>query len=423
MKAVNPATSNFLIKTMKYIILVGDGMGDLPIPELNFKTPLEAARTPTIDHLCRNGELFRLQTIPISMQPGSDIANLSLLGYEPQNFYTGRAPLEAASMGIELRKGETAYRCNLVSLDRKDSNSLIMVDFSAGHIPTAESTILINALQDEVGSDLFHFFPGISYRHLMVYKNSFPGLETVPPHDFIGKNVAAYWDKYLHYPDLKVMLESACAILKNHQVNKKRLQSGQVPANGIWLWGEGSAPSMPTVEEQFNLRGSMISAVDLLKGIGIYGGLDIINVEGATGYLDTNYSGKASAALEALIHQDFVFVHVEAPDEAGHQGSVSKKIQAIEDFDAKIVKPVFEGLQNMPENKEFRLVVCMDHYTPISLRTHSDHPVPVMLYDSRQQTPQSGLSFSEKNSEKTGVLLTSGLDFFKKLLQRNNEAS
>jgi 2,3-bisphosphoglycerate-independent phosphoglycerate mutase len=406
---------------MKYIILVGDGMGDLPLPALGSRTPLEAANTPTMDSLSRHGELFRLQTIPTGMQPGSDIANLSLLGYEPQDFYTGRAPLEAASMGIELTAGEVAYRCNLVSLENKGPDSLVMVDFSAGHIPTAESSVLINGLQEELGSDLFHFYPGIGYRHLMVSTDHVPGLVTVPPHDHIGRNVAEYWQRYLQYPKLQNMLESACKLLENHPVNKQRLQKGQLAANSIWLWGEGKAPTMPTIEAQFGLKGSLISAVDLLKGIGVYGGLDIINIEGATGYLDTNYAGKAAAALEALAHQDFVFVHVEAPDEAGHKGSIPEKIRAIEDFDSKIVKPIFAGLQAMESRPDFRLVVCMDHLTPISIRTHTDQPVPVLLYDSRQQGPQSGLSYSEKNAEKTGILLPSGRDFFNKLLRRDGD--
>ncbi len=406
---------------MKYIILVGDGMGDLPLSSLDSRTPLEAANTPTMDNLCRQGELFRLQTIPPGMPPGSDIANLSLLGYEPQDFYTGRAPLEAVSMGIELAEGETAYRCNLVNLEKNGPDSLIMVDFSAGHISTAESTIIVNELQRQLGSDLFRFYPGISYRHLMISKNSLANLVTVPPHDYTGRNVALYWERYLQYPELQNMLETAWKLLENHPVNKKRLQNGELTANSIWLWGEGKAPVMPTIEEQFGLQGSLISAVDLLKGIGIYGGLDIIKVEGATGYLDTNYGGKAAAALAALEHQDFVFVHVEAPDEAGHQGSLPDKIRAIEDFDSKIVKPIFAGLQTMENNTDFRLVVCMDHLTPISTRTHSDQPVPVLLYDSRQQGVQSGLSYSEKSAEKTDVLLASGRNFFNKLLQRDGE--
>lgn len=403
---------------MKYIILVGDGMGDMPLEELFSRTPLEVANTSTIDSLSRNGELFRLQTIPAGMHPGSDIANLSLLGYEPQKFYTGRAPLEAASMGIELAENETAYRCNLVNLQNDGPDSVVMVDFSAGHIPTNESSILITDLQEELGSDLFHFYPGISYRHLMVCKNTVPGLVTVPPHDYIGENVAEYWKRYLQYPELRSMLVSACRLLENHPVNRQRIQKGQLGANAIWLWGEGKAPTIPTLATQYGLRGSLISAVDLLKGIGVYAGLGIINIEGATGYLDTNYSGKAAAALEVLTHQDFVFVHVEAPDEAGHKGCIPEKIRAIEDFDSKIVKPIVAGLQSMENRPDFRLVVCMDHLTPISMRTHTDEPVPVLLYDSRQQGVKSGLTYSEKNAEKTGVLLTSGRDFFNKLLER-----
>ena len=403
---------------MKYIILVGDGMGDLPMSELNGKTPLETANTPTMDHLCQHGELFRLQTIPEGMQPGSDIANLSLLGYEPQHFYTGRAPLEAASMGIDLQAGETAFRCNLVTLDKNADGTLTMTDFSAGHIPTDESSLLIKGLQEELGSSWIHFYPGISYRHLLVYKNSPAGLETVPPHDYIGRDVTEYWSRYMKFPEMQLLVESACRLLEKHHLNKMRLVRGLLPANGIWLWGEGKAPVIPTIKEQFGLKGSLISAVDLLKGIGIYGGLDIINVEGATGYLDTNYAGKADGALKALEEQDFVFVHVEAPDEAGHQGSVIDKIQAIEDFDAKIVKPVLEGLQSMAGSPDFRLVVCMDHLTPVSIQTHSAAPVPVLLYDSRKTAKGSDLAYSEANGERTGALLTSGRDFFSKLLQK-----
>ena len=404
---------------MKYIILVGDGMGDFPLPELEGKTPLEAANTPTIDHLCQHGELFRLQTVPAGMHPGSDIANLSLLGYEPQHFYTGRAPLEAASMGIDLAEGETAYRCNLVTLEKNTDGSLIMVDFSAGNIPPAESNFLIRGIQDELGSYLFHFYPGISYRHLMVYKNSLSDLETVPPHDYIAQDVSEFWNRYMQYPELQLMLESARKFLENHQINKQRIERGLLPANGIWLWGEGKAPTIPTIKELFGLKGSLISAVDLLKGIGSYGGLDIINVEGATGDLDTNYAGKATAALKALEEQDFVFVHLEAPDEAGHQGNVGDKVRAIENFDSKIVKPIFEGMQSMKPTPDFRLVVCMDHFTPISIRTHSGNPVPVMLYDSGQQGPKSGITYSEANGKESETILSSGREFFNKLLQRD----
>ena len=393
-------------------------MGDLPLAELGGRTPLEAANPPAMDNLCRQGELFLLRTIPEGMQPGSDIANLSLLGYEPQEFYTGRAPLEAASMGVELAEDETAYRRNLVTLERSGPDTVKMIDFSAGHIPTSESRILINGIQEQLGSDLFHFYPGISYRHLMICKNSLNGLQTVPPHDYIGQDVSEYWRRYLRFPALQLLLESACKLLDNHPVNRHRAEIGLPAANAIWLWGEGKAPIMPTLEERFGLKGSLISAVDLLKGIGVYGGLDIIKVEGATGYLDTNYAGKAAAALAAAAEQDFIFVHVEAPDEAGHQGNIADKIRAIEDFDSQIVKPIFEGMQSMAGNPDFRLVVCMDHLTPISIRTHSALPVPVLLYDSRQKGEKSGFTYSEKNGGKTHILLSGGGEFFKKLLQR-----
>ena len=403
---------------MKYIILVGDGMGDLPLSDLKDRTPLEAANTPAMDHLCQHGELFRLQTIPTGMHPGSDIANLSLLGYEPQHFYTGRAPLEAASMGIDLGDDETVYRCNLVTLEKNAEGSLVMVDFSAGNIPTVESNILIKGLQDELGSDWIHFYPGISYRHLMTNKKNLPDLETVPPHDYIGQNVSEFWERYMQHPELQLLLQSACKLLENHPVNIQRAERGLLSANAIWLWGEGKAPTIPTIEKQFGVKGSLISAVDLLKGIGYYGGLDIINVEGATGDLNTNYGGKAAAALKTLSEQDFVFVHVEAPDEAGHQGIVGDKVRAIENFDSKIIKPIFEGMQSMEGSPDFRLVVCMDHFTPISTRTHSDEPVPVLLYDSRQQGPESGLSYSEANGKKSNTLLSSGREFFNKLLEK-----
>lgn len=406
---------------MKYIVLVGDGMGDLPLAVLGGKTPLETANIPIIDHLSRHGELFRLQTIPAAMQPGSDIANLSLLGYEPQDFYTGRAPLEAASMGIELADGETAYRCNLVNLKGNGPDSLVMVDFSAGHIPTDESRILINLLQEKLGSDLFRFHPGISYRHLMVSSDSLSGLQTEPPHDHIGKEISKFWQRYLEYPHLKALLTEARALLASHEINKSRIASGRLPANSIWLWGEGKAPTIATLEEQYGLQGSLISAVDLLKGIGVYGGLEIINVEGATGYLDTNYKGKADAALQALEKKDFVFVHVEAPDEAGHQGRIPEKIRAIEDFNSRIVQPIFEGMQSMHSDQDFRLVVCMDHFTPISLRTHTNQPVPVLLFDSRHPGVKSGLAYSEKNGEKSATLLASGREFFTKLLQQDEK--
>jgi 2,3-bisphosphoglycerate-independent phosphoglycerate mutase len=403
---------------MKYIILVGDGMGDLPLAELGNKTPLAAGLTPAMDWLCRHGELLRLQTIPAGFPPGSDVANLSLLGYLPQEFYTGRAPLEAASMGVRLAPDEIACRCNLVTLEYHPDGRVTMIDYSAGHISTPEAGALIAALQQALGSEQQQFHAGVSYRHLMVHKGILSGLKTVPPHDYMDGDVTEFWQHYQAVPHLHQLLAAARPLLENHAVNRKRRAQGLRPANGIWLWGQGGPPSMPTIGAQYGIRGVLISAVDLLKGIGVYGGLEIINVDGATGYLDTNYEGKAEAALAALLENDFVFVHVEAPDEAGHQGLIREKVEAIEDFDQRIVRPIVDGLKEMAGRPDFRLVVAMDHYTPISLRTHASLPVPLILYDSRTGSRDSGLAFTEENAEKSAVILANGREFFNRLLER-----
>lgn len=400
---------------MKYVILVGDGMGDLPVPALDGLTLLETAATPAMDYIAGHGELFRLRTIPPGYPPGSDVANLSLLGYRPEECYTGRAPLEAASMGVALGTDEIACRCNLVTL-REENSGMIMADYSAGHISTSEAARIINDLERELGSDLLTFHPGVSYRHLLVYRGNLQGLNTVPPHDHIDKDVSDHWKAYQDFPKLAVVMSRAREILADHPVNTQRRAKGLNEANGIWIWGEGRSPEMTSIPDQYGISGSLISAVDLLKGIGVYGGLTIINVPGATGYLDTNYKGKADAALAALAEKDLVFVHVEAPDEAGHQGLLREKIQAIEDFDAKIVSPILDGM--IASEAEFRLAVAMDHYTPIILKTHVDYPVPIAVYDSRNKRPDSGVRYTEKHGEESETLLESGRDFMEKFLER-----
>jgi 2,3-bisphosphoglycerate-independent phosphoglycerate mutase len=405
---------------MKYLILVGDGMGDLPLPELDNRTPLAVAATPALDSLCQKGELFLTRTVPAGYPPGSDVANLSLLGYKPEDYYTGRAPLEASSMGITLAEDETAFRCNLVTLNREIKDKVQLIDYSAGHISSEESRQLLEALEAKCCSDRFHFRPGISYRHILVVKGDYPSLDTVPPHDYIEKDVTAPWQRYMADPNWQELLTKACEVLAQHPVNRKRVAAGKNPANGIWLWGEGKLPSMPTLQERFGLHGSLISAVDLLKGLGVNAGLDILNIPGATGYIDTNYKGKADAALKCLETQDFVFVHVEGPDEAGHQGLLQDKLQAIEDFDGKIVAPIVQGLR--ARGDDFRLIATMDHYTPLSLRTHIDNPVPTILYDSREQHQGSGQTFSEKTGDSAGKtkggILPDGETMMKKLLQQ-----
>ncbi|WP_457575304.1 cofactor-independent phosphoglycerate mutase [Desulfomarina sp.] len=405
---------------MKYLILVGDGMGDYPVGELNGKTVLEAARTPAMDELCRKGEFFLTNTVPQGFPPGSDVANMTLMGYDPARFYTGRAPLEAASMGIRLAQDEIVFRCNLVTLDLIDDKAA-MRDFSAGHISTEEAHKLITSLEAECTDDRFHFKPGISYRHLLVFRGEHPGFTTVPPHDHIEKDVTEFRQRYLDSPGWSELVSNCGEILKNHPVNMKRLKEGKNPANHIWLWGEGKMIDAPSLTKRFSISGSMISAVDLLKGLGVIGGLDVINVPGATGYIDTNYEGKAQAATQSLKKHDFVFVHLEAPDEAGHQGSLSAKIQAIEDFDARIVCPIINELRSLQE--DFRVIVTMDHFTPLSLRTHVSDPVPTLLYDSREKEPGSGKSFCEKNclaydAEKNNSI-KEGHTLINKLLEQN----
>ncbi|MEW6427897.1 MAG: cofactor-independent phosphoglycerate mutase [Thermodesulfobacteriota bacterium] len=402
---------------MKYALLVGDGMGDLPIAELGGRTPLEAAATPAMDDLARRGVLYTVATVPPGMLPGSDVANLSLLGYQPRELYSGRAPLEAASMGIALAGNQLAFRCNLVTVRHEPGGEVRMLDYSAGHISSAEAHQLIAALADELSSAHVAFHPGVSYRHLLVTDGDAAGLATVPPHDHTGQLVTAHYDRYLRHPLFGPLLAAAERVLAEHPVNRARVARDLPPANSIWLWGEGRPPSMVPLPEQFGISGALISAVDLLKGIGVCAGLQVVNVPGATGYLDTNYEGKAAAALAALEERDFVFVHVEAPDEASHQGLLPEKMRAIEDFDARIVGPIVAGLR--ARGGDFRVMVAMDHYTPLAIRTHDPRPVPVLLFDSRWTEIHGQLAYSERHAALYGSFLASGREMFTLFLERD----
>ncbi|HBA27684.1 MAG TPA: cofactor-independent phosphoglycerate mutase, partial [Nitrospinae bacterium] len=333
---------------MKYIILLGDGMPDYPIDELGGKTPLEYAKTPNMDFIAKNGTVGCVKTIPDGFPPGSDVSNLSILGYDPAKYYTGRAPLEAASIGVKLSPTDIAFRCNLVTLKPTDSE-LIMDDFSAGHISTEEAKELISAIDKKLGTEEIKFYPGVSYRHLMVWKNGSSDLKLTPPHDISSKNIKSYIPQGDRANILTELMNSSQMVLSNHKINKDRKNNGKNPANSIWLWGHGKAPTMPTLKERFNLTGSIIAAVDLMKGIGIYAGLTPIDVPGATGYIDTNYEGKADYALNELKEKDFVYLHVEAPDEAAHSGSLKNKIKAIEDFDKRVVGRILEGIKKFKE--------------------------------------------------------------------------
>lgn len=378
---------------MKYVVLIGDGMADMPIGDLDHKTPLQYARTPSMDILTQQGVYGMVRTIPQGMHPGSDVANLSILGYDPAEYYSGRAPLEAASMGIELREDDVAYRCNFVTLKHNtDRTRAIMEDYSGGHITTEEARVLIQDVQKELGSDAISFYPGISYRHLMVWSNGAIDVECVPPHDIIGKDIMDYLPVGMGEEVLRKMMMDSLSVLARHPVNRIRINNGKRPGNSIWLWGQGKRPSLPKFRDKYSLEGALISAVDLTKGLGIYAGFRILNVPGVTGYLDTNYEGKAAAALEALQDVDFVYVHVEAPDEAGHSGSSADKVKAIEDFDARVVRRVIEGMKSFGQ---YRILLLPDHPTPVSLKTHTDDPVPFVMFDSTSVRDNKNMTFDE----------------------------
>jgi len=399
------------------MVLLGDGMADYPIPELQGRTPLQAAKIPNLDRLSQKGILGLVRTVPRGFSPGSDVANLSIFGYDPARHFTGRAPLEAASMGVQLNPADVAFRCNLLTVSEKDGQA-IMEDFSAGHISTGEATEIILDMGKVLGNQEFNFYPGVSYRHLMVWRSGQQSLslKTTPPHDITGKPVRQYLPQGEGQREILRLMEEAQKFLLNHPVNQARQRAGKKPANAIWLWGQGRAPDLLPLTKRYGLNGSVISAVDLMKGIGFYAGLEIVNVPGATGYLDTNYAGKAEYALRELSRKDFVYVHVEAPDEASHNGNLEDKIQAIEDFDGKIVGPIVRGLEGY---EDFRLLVLPDHPTPIVLRTHSTEPVPFVIFSAEdaRRPLQRDRSFDEVCAQRSGLFVEKGHELLEKFIK------
>ncbi len=401
----------------KYMILCGDGMADYPIAELNGKTPLQAADTPNLNFLAEQGTLGMVRTVPPGFPPGSDVANLSIFGYDPALHYTGRAPLEAASMGVRLNPQDVAFRCNLITLGSRNGRE-DMEDFSAGHVSTDEAREIMARIGDSLGDEEFNFYPGVSYRHLLVWRNGERALalKTTPPHDISGKDVAPYLPQGEGEEAIFRLMEEAKKILSPRSVEQDRQKIGKKSANAIWLWGQGRAPSLLPMTERFGLRGSVISAVDLMKGIGFYAGLEIMNVPGATGYLDTNYGGKTECALREISQKDLVYVHLEAPDEASHNGNLKDKIRAIEDFDRKIVSPIVKGLRKYPD---FRLMVLPDHPTPITLKTHSSEPVPFSIFSAadRGKPSKKDRSFDEVSASKTRLFVEKGHELMEKLIR------
>jgi len=383
----------------KYLILIGDGMADWPIADISNRTPLEAADKPNMDFMASNGAMGMVQVVPKEMYPGSDTSNLSILGYDPAAVYTGRSPLEAASMGVKLGPDDVAVRCNVLALKNEGADTE-MEDFSGGHITTGEADKLLGSLQERVRDKGVRFYTGVSYRHLMVWPGGVDTVETTPPHDIHGKKIAEYLPKGKGSELFREIMEISREVFRDHPVNRKRITEGKLPGNSVWFWGQGKAPRIPTYKEKFGLTGSVVAAVDLIKGIGIYAGLDVLQVPGATGYLDTNYAGKAEYALRALEEKDFVLIHVEAPDEAGHNGDVQEKIKAIERIDREMLGPI---LARVREKGDLRVLLMPDHSTPVVLRTHSQEPVPYVFYPPPPGLSTiSGLRYTEADARKTG---------------------
>jgi len=401
---------------MKYAILIGDGMSDRPIPELDGKTPLEVAKIPNINEITKHGEIGVAKTIPRGLKAASDVANLSILGYDPKRYYTGRGPLEAANMGVEVNADEIAFRCNLIT-----ANNDTLADYSAGHIKDKESAILIEYINKNLGSDRIKFYHGKSYRHLMVIKTRSPDelsdlakTVCVPPHDVTGRPISKNIPVGNAAGVLISLMHRSRELLEKHDINRVRLDLKENPANMIWLWGQGTNPNMPPFHGIFGLTGSVISAVDLVKGIGRLIGLEVIDVPGATGYYDTNYRGKGEYAVNALKEKDFVFVHVEAPDEAGHNGDMRAKITAIENFDKHVVGSVWRYLKGL---KDYRVMVLPDHATPVLVRTHVTDPVPFVM--AGKGIGHNGFEiFTEQNAKLSKVKFKSGSSLTESFIKR-----
>lgn len=390
---------------MKYVIVLGDGMADRPIEELNGKTPLEYARTDMMDMLAAKSEIGMVHTIPDGMSPGSDTANLSVLGYNPRQYYTGRSPLEALSIGVDMKPTDIALRCNLVTLseDENTYEEKRIIDHSSDEISTEDAAVLLDAVRAGLENETYKFYVGTSYRHLTIWDKG-QIVELTPPHDKLGQVIGAFLPEDAM---LREMMKKSYDILVNHPINVERRKKGLNPANSCWFWGAGTRPALTSFAEKTGKEGVMISAVDLLKGIAVGAGMRNIIVEGANGGLHTNYVGKAQAAVDALCKEgaDFAYIHVEAPDEMGHQGSVPKKIEAIESLDAKVIRTVYDGMKAAGE--DFRMLVLPDHPTPIAIRTHSSEPVPYLLYDSTDECSRNW-HYNEREGEASGNYIAEG---------------
>ena len=400
---------------MKYIVVLCDGAADTPVDALGGKTPLEAAHKPNIDRLASLGEVGMVTTVPGDLPPGSDVANLSVFGYDPQKYYTGRSPLEAVSMGVHLELTDTTFRTNVVTLSEEENyEDKTMVDYSSDEITTEESSQLIAAVNEALRTEEYEFYSGISYRHLMVWHNKENDFSLTPPHDISGKCVKDHLPKD---ETLLNLMKKSYEVLKNHPVNLDRIKRGLNPANSIWIWGNGTKPNLDTYKDKFGLQGTVISAVDLIKGIGICAGLENIDVIGATGTVHTNFDGKAEAAINALRNgSDFLYIHMEAADEAGHRQEIENKVKSIELIDKKVVGPIVKALEE--DNQDFAMLIMPDHPTPLAIRTHTSDPVPYIIYKSGSCAQAKDISYTEAEARKTGVVVEHGYTLMNRLLQK-----
>jgi 2,3-bisphosphoglycerate-independent phosphoglycerate mutase len=400
---------------MKYIVILGDGMADYPVEQLGDKTPLQYAVKPTIDYMVKHGILGMVKTVPEGMPPGSDTANLSVMGYDPRKYYSGRSPFEAASMGVEMLNTDITFRCNVVTLSEdKPYEEKIMIDHSADEITTAEAAELIKAVNEYLSTESIKFYPGVSYRHLMIWDRGPYEWNLTPPHDILGKRVKDYMPKGLQSEIIEQMMKKSSEFLSQHEINKKRIKKGLRPANSIWIWGEGKRPLLSNFYDKYKLKGSVISAVDLIKGIGICAELDSIDVEGATGNIHTNFVGKAYAALEELSKgKDFVYIHIEAPDECGHRYEVENKPRAIELIDSQIIKVIKDELDRT--GVAYRMMILPDHATPLVLRTHTSEPVPFLIYQSNKEYDNQTQTYDESCGSSSKLYFPEGhklMDYF-----------
>lgn len=407
---------------MKYVIIQGDGMGDLLSRADTQPTPLEAAHTPNFNRVAGSGLFGLIHTIPEGLPPGSDVGNLSLFGYDPAKYYTGRSPLEAAAMGVELGPRDVAFRMNLVSLGAEgvaegddEGEGRVMADFSGGHIDTASAAQFVAAVNDALGDRQFQFYPGVSYRHLMVWRDGLQDMETTPPHDITDRPVAPNLPRGEGAEELQRIMHTSMEIFAGHPLNVERRAAGEIAIDSVWLWGQGKAPSMPDFRTLYRLKGAVISAVDLVRGVAKYADFDIIQVPGATGFLDTDYAAKGAYALKALEDHDLVFIHIEAPDEAGHMGNREEKLKAIESIDREVLGPVLDALAGKSPCK---VLIISDHATPISLRTHSRDPVPFAMATGDQIAAggASAVNYGEVDAVGSGIVIESGYSIIERLV-------